>query len=78
MKSVDEFAACLTNEHERDGHAWALLPTTTGGTFTNAGASAAPGDFWLRVREGRSGARLQLFAAGQAPPEITKALNQCR
>ena len=77
-KSIDAFGACFARQQEEQGRAWAFLPTSSGGTFTNAAADANPGEYWLRISGGPGAARLQLIAGPEAPADIVQAVQRCR
>jgi len=79
-KSLNDFGQCFVRTQEQQSHAWAFVPTPTGGTFTNAGANGVTAPYWIRVSETRPLNVVRLFAA-RGPDEagrLVEAVNRCR
>src|SRR5690348_18500200 len=78
-RAPDEFSACFTRQLERDGRAWAYLPSEKGGTFTDSGAHGARASYWLQVRPAATATQLRLFASASspAPASIIAAMREC-
>ena len=76
-KSLNEFGSCFTRVEERVSRAWAFLPTPSGGTFTNSGASsAAAAPYRLAFDEAKPLSQVRLFA-GQAATGLVAAVRLC-
>lgn len=75
-KRPAEFGACYVHAQDRDGRAWAFMPTKHGGTFTDSGAYRTRASYWLNVRSTGPSTRLRLSDA--APSPVIKAVEQCR
>lgn len=80
LRSPDDFGSCFTRAEERDGRAWAYLPTVRGGTFTDSGARGVPASYWLQVRRAGGSTGLRLYAArGQdQSARVVQGVNRCR
>ena len=73
------FRNCFIQSQERSGRAWAYMPTSRGGTFTDSGARGARATYWLQVRGTGDATSLRLFAASHAGADaISGAVAQCR
>ncbi|MFL6722425.1 MAG: hypothetical protein ACJ8FT_11590 [Sphingomonas sp.] len=79
-KSIHDFGSCFTQAEERNGRAWAFMPTKRGGTFTDSGAGGAPASYWLQVRGAARGSELRLFVPARSAGSVTltEAVSQCR
>jgi hypothetical protein len=79
-RPLDDFTACFTQAEERNGRAWAYMPTERGGTFTDSGAREAPASYWLQVRAAGPSTGVRLFSAqaADASSKLIEAVNQCR
>ena len=79
-RSPGEFGLCFTQVQERSGHAWAYLPSESGGTFTDYGARGAAASYWLQVRRAGQATHLRLVSAiGAAPLSgLVEVVEQCR
>jgi hypothetical protein len=78
-KSLNDFGQCFVRGQEQQARAWAFVPTPSGGTFTNAGASGVTAPYWVRVSETRPMNVVRLFAArGSDDSSLIEAVNQCR
>jgi len=78
-KSLDSFGTCFTEAQDHAGRAWAFMPTSEGGTFTDSGASgAAP--YWLHVSTSDRRGEIRLIGGGSAgaPKLVMAAIKQCR
>lgn len=76
-KSLNDFGSCFTRIQDRDARAWAFMPTQSGGTFTNAGASGAAAPYWLAFTEMKPANQVRLFAAADQT-HLREAVQQCR
>ena len=78
-KSFDEFGGCFARAQEKAAKAWAFMPSPSGGTFTNSGASASDAPYWLEVRVGPKEGHIRLFGDKGAQPAaaLIEAVNQC-
>jgi hypothetical protein len=78
-KSLDGFASCFTHSQESAGHAWAFVPTNSGGVFSNAGATGAAAPYFLQMTRAGAHHHLSLFAEARAPSEtIVQAVERCK
>jgi hypothetical protein len=78
-KSLDGFASCFTGNQEEAGHAWAFVPTNSGGAFSNTGASGAGEPYLLQMTKAGAQHRLRLFVQARASPEtLVQAVEQCK
>ena len=71
-----QFSSCFAAAQDRNGRAWAYLPTAHGGAFTDSGAYGAAASYWLLVRTAGTSTHLRLSDA--APSRVLKAVEQCR
>ena len=79
-KSLNDFGQCFVRAQEQQARAWAFVPTSTGGTFTNYGANGVTTPYWVRVNETRPFNVVRLFAARGAGDsgDLVEAVNRCR
>ena len=79
-RSLGDFASCFAGVEERDGQAWAFMPTAHGGTFTNSGAGGIAASYSLHVREAGRLNTVRLYAAGSRAEAdaLIKATGECR
>ena len=74
------FNTCFAKAQERNGAAWAYMPSERGGTFTDAGARGAAASYWLQVRTlgQATSMRLVADADSNALLSVSRAVEQCR
>ena len=79
-RSLDDFGQCFVRTQEQQSHAWALVPTSVGGTFTNVGAIGVTAPYWVRMKEARPFNEVRLFVArsSNGPGGLVEAVNRCR
>jgi hypothetical protein len=78
-KSLDGFASCFTRIQEEAGHAWAFVPTNSGGAFSNAGASGAAAPYLLQMKRAGAQHRLRLFVEARVSSEtLVQAVERCQ
>jgi len=79
-KWLGDFASCFARAEERDGRAWAFMPTVHGGTFTNSGAGSVAAPYSLRIRGAGRLNNVRLYAAGNSTQAeaLVKATDECR
>lgn len=75
--TLDTFGACFVQRQEQDGRPWAFVPTKSGGTFTNVGASAGTRPYQLLARVGQGEHALRLIAEVPSA-ELLAAVEKCR
>lgn len=78
-KSLDSFGTCFTKAQDHAGRAWAFMPTSDGGTFTDSGASGAAA-YWLHVGTLQGRGEITLVGGGSAgaPKPVMAAVKRCR
>ena len=78
-KSVDQFGGCFARAQEKAAKAWAFMPSSSGGTFTNSGAKGSDAPYWLQVQVGAKRGEIRLFGGGGAEPPaaLIEAVNKC-
>ena len=79
-KTLSDFGSCFARVEERDGQAWAFMPTAHGGTFTNSGAGGIAASYSLHLREAGLLNKVRLYAAGSPTEDgaLVKAIDECR
>ena len=78
-KSVAAFGACFATAQEKADKTWAFMPSPSGGTFTNSGATGSDVPYWLQVQAETPRGEIRLFSDGRAQPPaaLIEAVNQC-
>ena len=79
-RSLNDFGQCFVRTQEQQSHAWAFVPTSVGGTFTNVGATGVTAPYWVRMKEARPFNEVRLFVARSSndPGRLVEAVNRCR
>lgn len=78
-KPLDAFGACFAGAQDKSAKAWAFMPSPSGGTFTNSGASGSEAPYWLQVQAGSQRGEIRLFSevGAKAPAALIEAVNRC-
>jgi len=78
-RSPEAFGSCFIRSEERNGRAWAYMPTARGGTLTDSGAGGATASYWAQLHQAGTGTRVRLFVAnGTEASHLAEAVEQCR
>jgi len=73
----EAFEQCFAQTQDQEGRPWAFVPSPSGGTFTNIGASGGGSPYRLLVRAGNSGTSIRLLT-GAPGAELVAAVEKCR
>lgn len=79
-KTVEQFSGCFINAQDRASQAWAYIPQSRGGTFSNFGARGARVPYFLAVLDRGSTRQLRLettIAGSTIDTSMVEAVGQC-
>jgi hypothetical protein len=76
-RDSESFETCFARTQDRAGRPWAFIPSASGGTFTNLGASAGNAPYRLVVRAGLGDGSVRLTAPSP-DRDLIAAVEQCR